>query len=139
MGLDCYAVLPVPGYKTGDEIPPEVYLEDPPEEWFKDVRGSCREGLSTASFMASDFRGRDYHDFIKHITGVSVCQTYIDPETVARMADALEKFAEHLSPDMPEEEIVFVGDMAVTAGEAQQLARFFAVCKKHGLALHANW
>jgi hypothetical protein len=79
---------------------------------------------------AGSFRGKVYWEFIFELTGESLTQEWIAPETVARMADALD-FCD------PETVVADLGlDVTTpTPSEVIELRRFFDLCRERGLGL----
>lgn len=68
------------------------------------------------------FRGKVYSDLVRSVTGVSLHQEWIPPETVEEMAGA---FARSVC--------------AASDREVLELAKFFRVCAERGLGLRGWW
>ena len=72
MGLDTYAVFPVPTYREGEEL---LDLEQAPSHLFAGVDGLC--GGMFSGHGNGSFRGKVYNDFVEEITRESLYQGYI--------------------------------------------------------------
>lgn len=141
MGLDTFAVMPIPsgyclnkcdrrliclteGYVEKVELDYCIHLVKP--EWFGGINliGGMMSGNGDNSF-----RGKVYNDLIEEITGQSLYEEYIPPETVSEMADRLSeinsKGFEKYDKNLDFEDI-------------EDLIKFFGVCKEKELGLY-NW
>jgi len=127
MGLDNYAARH-----------PEGGLTEEDEQAFRDA------GIDLCGGMHSDgvisFRGKWYDPLVSHVTGVSLYQEWIPPETVREMAAALNRYsARRLARiwdkvwPMPWE------DSHHSEREVADLQRFFAICAERGLGLIGWW
>jgi hypothetical protein len=81
------------------------------------------------------FRGKVYNELIEEVTGVSLYQKWIPPETVREMAAALsarspEELAQMLIGENYTEEHV---------REMENLQRYFQICAERGLGLIGWW
>ena len=89
----------------------------------EDERALSESGIDLCGGMYSDgvtsFRGKVYDMFVGEITGVSLYQEWIPPETIAEMADALAK----VDPE--------------TIGAQLDLQKLFLLCADRGLGLIA--
>lgn len=82
------------------------------------------------------FRGKVYDTLILDLTGVSLYQAWIPPETVKQMADALHKV----------DPLEFERDMAAqysweeySAHTIEHLSKFFDTCVTRDLGLAGSW
>ncbi|ABQ91743.1 hypothetical protein [Roseiflexus sp. RS-1] len=127
MGLDNYAARH-----------PEGGLTEEDKQAFRDA------GIDLCGGMHSDgvisFRGKWYDPLVAHVTGVSLYQEWIPPETVREMAAALNRYsARRLARiwdkvwPMPWE------DSHHSEREVADLQRFFAICAERGLGLKGWW
>lgn len=83
---------------------------------------------------AGSFRGKVYADVVERVTGVSLYQEWIPPETVRAMAAS---FA-HSDPESVARDMA--GELhAPTAHEIRSLGNFFGVCADRGLGLVGWW
>jgi hypothetical protein len=121
MGLDVYAVRS-----------PEVGLTE------EDVRAFEEAGIELCGFSGNGdgFRGKVYDTLIPDITGVSLYQAWIPPETVKNMSEALNKF------DIDEFartcETKYSWEQ-YSADTIVNLRKFFNVCVERGLGLAGDW
>ena len=127
MGLDNYAARHPKGGLTEED-----------KQAFRDA------GIDLCGGMHSDgvisFRGKWYDPLVSHVTGVSLYQEWIPPETVREMAAALNRYsARRLARiwdkvwPMPWE------DSHHSEREVADLQRFFAICAERGLGLKGWW
>ena len=120
MGLDTYAA------RSPDE---KLTAED--EKAFADVGQLCG-GIYSGD--GGSFRGKVYSDAVERVSGESLYQEWIPPETVRAMADAFAR----CDPDAVAEEMA--GEVhATTATEVRYLGAFFRVCADRGLGLVGWW
>ena len=119
MGLDTYAA------RGPDE---KLTAED--ERAFADVGQLCG-GFYSGD--AGSFRGKVYSDVVERVTGESLYQEWIPPETVRAMAEAFAR----CDPEAVEQEVAHEVH-ATTASEIRSLAAFLRVCADRGLGL-AGW
>lgn len=113
MGLDSYAVLPEPEDEEGYTIYPAA-----PDDAFAGIH-LCG-GMFSGGQGSSSFRGKVYADAIERATGVSLYQEYIPPDVVAKMAD-------DMTERPPDDDA------------ADDLVKFFQVCKASGYGLSGWW
>lgn len=120
MGLDTYAA----NSAAGD-------LREEDEQAFDTAGLYLCGGLHSGT--GGSFRGKVYADVIKHVTGVSLYEDWIPPDTVAAMAEALDL----CDPETVESEMA---DRihATTVFEVLELRRFFRICADRGLGL-VSW
>lgn len=122
MGLDTYAVLPLPLRQEGGT---DCY-DLAPNEAFKEVPPALCGGMFSGHGNGPSFRGGVYADYVERVTGVSLYAEYIPPCTVKRMAEALEGATPEFEDDVTEE-------------EAHALALWFKVCADNGYAIVGWW
>lgn len=140
MGLDTYA----------GRVPVDFFDPDLDETQVDDDFGCTREDLEAFEraeaqrerdsghclFGSNYFRGKLYVELIRYVTGESLYQTWIPPETVRGMADALERcdveqVVAECSPPGPLRRL----DPSVV----EDLRAFFRVCAERGLGLVGSW
>lgn len=120
MGLDVYA----------SNTPDEIALTPEQAQAFEDADISLCGGIFSGS--GGSFRGKVYVDLVLEITGESLLQDWIPPETVREMYAAL------LACDA--KDAVEDGDLERnTPQDVVELRRFFEVCADHGLGLIGWW
>ena len=118
MGLDTVAA----------HSPDDVDLTEADLQAFKDV-GIPRVGIISADEIGI-FRGKVFDAYIRRITGVSLYQEWIPPETVAEMYQAIR--AHEISKWQEDDDNVDPEDV-----EHSDLCKFFKVCSERGLGLVA--
>jgi hypothetical protein len=106
----------------------DVDLTEEDLQAFKDV-GIPRVGIISADEIGI-FRGKVYQGYIRRITGVSLYQEWIPPETVREMYEAIK--AHEFSKWQEDDENVGPEDV-----EHSDLCKFFKVCSERGLGLVA--
>ena len=103
----------------------------------EDARALTESGISLCGGMFSDgvtsFRGKIYSTFVGEITGVSLYQEWIPPETLAEMADALAK----VDPETIGAQLDLGEHSTPSPGEVYDLQRLFRLCADRGLGLIA--
>jgi hypothetical protein len=119
MGLDTYAS------NTSEEI----RLTPAEEQAFEEADISLCGGIFSGT--AGSFRGKMYGILIIEITGQSLYQDWIPPETVKEMYDAL------MDCD-PEEAKELVLGKYKTERDIIELRKFLKICVDHKLGL-INW
>ena len=127
MGLDNYAARH-----------PEGGLTEEDEQAFRDASIDLCGGMHSDGVIS--FRGKWYDPLVSHVTGVSLYQEWIPPETVREMAAALNRYSarrlariwDRVWP-MPWE------DSRHSEREVADLQRFFAICAERGLGLKGWW
>ena len=98
----------------------------------EDERAFDAAGLELCGGMysgaESSFRGKVYGELVRDVTGVSLYDEWIPPETVQKMADALEACdpATEAEPGIPPSVV-------------RDLARFFRICADRDLGLIGWW
>jgi hypothetical protein len=103
----------------------------------EDERALAESGISLCGGMFSDgvtsFRGKVYDMFVSEVTGVSLYQEWIPPETVAEMADKLTA----CDPDTVGEQLGLGEHFTPTPGEIRELRKLFRICGDRGLGIIA--
>jgi hypothetical protein len=123
MGLDVYAVRS-----------PEAGLTEEEEHLFDEAGIELCGGIFSGE--GGSFRGKVYDTLILDITGVSLYQRWIPPETVRQMAEALHR--------------VNIGEFEKDAAEKyswedysahtiEHLRKFFDICVERSLGLAGDW
>ena len=88
------------------------------------------------SHNGGSFHGKHYATLVSYITGESLYQEWIAPETVKKMAGAFERCdPEKVLADIQNE---VWRSREYTTGEIVELRRFFSLCAELGLGLR-NW
>ena len=123
MGLDIYAVH-APGLGLTEE----------------DGCAFEAAGIELCSGIYSDisgsFRGKVYDTLILDLTGVSLYQVWIPPETVKQMAEALRR----IDPQKFEKDLAGNYSWEVySAHTIVHLRKFFDLCAERDLGLSGNW
>ena len=123
MGLDVYAVRS-----------PEVGLSEEDERAFDEAGIELCGGIFSGD--SGSFRGKVYDTLILDLTGVSLYQIWIPPETVQEMAVALRgvnpvKFEKELAGNYSWENY--------SVHTIEHLQKFFEVCVRRGLGLAGSW
>jgi len=103
----------------------------------EDKRALTESGISLCGGMSSDritsFRGKIYSMFVGEITGVSLYQEWIPPETLAEMAGALAK----VDPETIGAQLDLGEYLTPSPGEIFELRQLFRLCADRGLGLIA--
>ncbi len=131
MGLDTYAVVGCDTLYEAVEPNKSGYMK-PKERLFKNVKGLCG-GMLSGNGQGS-FRGKVYSGLVEEITGESLYQNDITPETCKDMSDKLVEYAENMKNNIVEGEY---GE--TTRDEIDALAEFFHVCAENGFHVHGWW
>lgn len=118
MGLDTFA----------SKMPGHVKLAEDDEKAFEEAGVELCGGM----FSGDDgsFRGKIYDSVVLEVSGISLHQEWIPPETVGQMAAALE------SCDPKQ---VVEGERNVVPEDVPALAKFFRLCAERGLGLVGWW
>lgn len=122
MGLDTYALR---------RYPPEgIYgkLTDEDKAAFAAANINLCGGMLSGNGDDGSFRGKVYDDLVQEVTGQTLYQELIDPETVKEMAQAL-----------AEVDPAIAGMYRMGKREVTSLQRFFQVAAERGLALYGWW
>jgi hypothetical protein len=117
VGLDNYAARS-----------PEGGLTEQDEAAFEDAGIELCGGAYSGG--RGSFRGKVYAEFVLELTGESLYDEWLAPETVARMADDFDRCN-------PETAVADLGlDIDTpTPYEVVELRRFFDVCRERGLGV----
>ena len=120
MGLDTYAARSAKG-----DLPDEDELV------FDGADLQLCGGLNSGT--GGSFRGKVYAGVVKHVTGVSLYEEWIRPDTVREMAEAFDL----CDPKAVQSEMA--GTVyATSAYEVYELRRFLHICAERGLGL-VSW
>lgn len=117
MGLDTYAARsPEGGLREGDL------------RAFDEADLQLCSGLNSGG--GGSFRGKVYADVVERVSGVSLHQEWIPPETVRAMAEAFDR----CDPEAVERKME--GETyTISAREARALRTFFRICADRSLGL----
>jgi len=120
MGLDTYAARSAAG---------DLAQEDEQAFDLADIQlcGGMHSGTG------GSFRGKVYSAVVKHVSGVSLYEEWIPPDTVLAMAEAFDR----CDPEAVESQLAGTA-RATTAFEVRELRRFFRICADRGLGL-VSW
>ena len=103
----------------------------------EDERVFAESGIGLCGGMYSDgvtsFRGKVYVLFVTEVTGESLFEEWLPPETVAAMADKLAA----CDPDTARERVDLDEDFVPSPGEIRDLQKLFRVCADRGLGIIA--
>jgi hypothetical protein len=121
MGLDTYAAR---SQNDG--------LIDADRKAFENAEISLCGGLLSGD--AGSFRGKVYNDVVWRVTGVSLYEHWIPPETVRAMAEAFGR----CDPEQVAQEAHWP-PYVTSAEHVLELAKFFRVCADRGLGLWGWW
>ncbi len=115
MGLDTYAA----------RVPGNVELTEEDIQAFKEADITLCGGL----FSGNDgsFRGKVYANYVHEVTGESLYEMWLPPETVRKMYQKM--VAYERSPEQD------ASVMVPTQFEHLELCKFFKVCSERGLGL----
>jgi hypothetical protein len=123
MGLDNFA----------SRTPGEVSLTEEDELAFTDA------GIELCGSMYTDgissFRGKVYALFVREVTGESLSEEWLPPQTVSEMADKLAA----CDPYTAAERLDLFKDAVPSVGEIRDLQLFFSICVERGLGLIGWW
>lgn len=117
MGLDTYA-----SHSSDD-----VELTDEDSQAFVDAEIQLCGGMFSGE--GGSFRGKVYASLILEITGESLYQTWIPPETVREMYSKLMAFDAQRDVEVDDSELVSLPD----------LLKYFKICSERGLGLIGWW
>lgn len=120
MGLDTFA----------SPSPDDIELSPEDSQAFRDADIHLAGGIFSGGNDGS-FRGKIYQILIREITGVSLLQDWIPPETVRGMSQAL-------ADCDPQEAIDESDSWKRTTVDILELRKFFKVCADRNLGL-VNW
>ncbi len=103
----------------------------------EDERALTESGISLCGGMFSDgvtsFRGKVYDMFVLEVTGESLYQEWLPPETLAEMADTLTA----CDPDTIGEQLGLGEHFTPTPGEIRDLRKLFRICADRDLGIIA--
>lgn len=103
----------------------------------EDERALAESGGRLCGGMHSDgvtsFRGKVYERFVSAVTGESLYQEWLPPETVAEMADRLGA----CDPDTARERLDLDADFIPSPSEIRGLRTLFRICADRGLGILA--
>ena len=115
MGLDTYAARS-----------PEAELGDDDKQAFDQADLQLCWGMHSGT--GGSFRGKVYSDMVEHVSGVSLHQEWIPPETVRAMAEAFDRC------DPKDVQSEMAGEVRATSAlEVRELRTFFQICAELGL------
>lgn len=101
----------------------------------EDERAFTESGITLCRGMHSDgvtsFRGKVYSLFVTKVTGESLFDEWLPPETVAAMADKLAA----CDPDTAGDRLDLYEDFVPSPGEIHDLRKLFRLCTERGLGL----
>ena len=120
MGLDTFA----------SRSPDDIELSEEDLRAFEEAEISLCGGIFSGDGGDGSFRGKVYASDILEITGESLYQEWIPPETVCEMHRALTNYESSMEKEA-------IGS-DVTDIEIANLCKFFRVCCERGLGL-INW
>ena len=120
MGLDTYA----------SRSPDDLVLHTGDNQAFEEAQIELCGGIFSGE--GGSFRGKVYSTLILEITGVSLYQEWIPPETVKEMYRAL-------AGCDPESAVTESDSLDRNPGEIIELRKFFKVCADRGLGLINSW
>jgi hypothetical protein len=104
-----------------------------------DERAFAESGIELCGGMFSDgvasIRGKVYDLFVLEVTGESLCQEWIPPET---MADIAARLAE-CDPETATRGLDLTEHSTPTPGEIRDLQAFFSLCAQRGIGLIGWW
>ena len=135
MGLDNYAasVRPPEDWSDPDE---DLFLAPEAEAALRRAQAEIEKERDYCVFGGSYFRGKLYQCLILEITGVSISDDWIPPETVRMMADVLSR----LDPEEASREYEALIDYGrCTPNELSDLIVFFRICAEHKLGLVGSY
>jgi hypothetical protein len=141
MGLDTYASRYSPEYLATPKTEWEQMSEEtrpcmtiPMEDkLFSKIPNVLCGGLFSGNGAGNSFRGKVYNDVVEYVTGQSLYQEAIPPETVREMADKLEaKTHMDLSNS-------FYAKYDIKPAELQALAKWFRVVADEGGIVIGWW
>jgi len=81
----------------------------------------------------TSFRGKVYDMFVLKVTGVSLYEEWLPPETISEMADALAK----VDPETIGEQLDLGEYFTPSPGEVRNLQKLFRLCAERGLGITA--
>ena len=109
--------------------PSDVVLTPEDERVFAESGGRLCGGMHSDG--VTSFRGKVYELFVSAVTGESLYQEWLPPETVAEMADRLDA----CDPDTARERLDLDADFIPSPGEIRGLRTLFRICADRGLGI----
>jgi len=103
---------------------------------FKDVEGLCG-GMLSGNGNGGSFRGKVYDSFVQSVTGESLYQDDIDPDTCKMMSNKLVEYAENMEKEGTDKAKSEYGE--TDRSEVDALAEFFNVCAENGYHVTGWW
>jgi hypothetical protein len=142
MGLDTYAArIPVNFFDSDldESVVDEDYGCTRRDIWALHRAQKKRERANGGYclFEGPYFRGKLYVDLVRYVTGVSLYEWWIPPETVGKMAEAFR----HCDPDETIRRFWDSGDATYRhdPSEVADFQVFFHVCRRRKLGLVGSW
>ena len=120
MGLDTFVA----------RSPDDIELNEEDLQAFKDADITLVWGIFSSDGSDGCFRGKVYEPVVRRITGVSLYQEWIPPETVVEMYQAFKAY--EISKGQEDDKQLKPEDV-----EHSDLCKFFKVCAERGLGLVA--
>ena len=120
MGLDIFAA----------RSPDDIELNEEDLQAFKDADITLVWGIFSSDGSDGCFRGKVYEPVVRRITGVSLYQEWIPPETVVEMYQAFKAY--EISKWQEDDKQVDPEDV-----QHSDLCKFFKVCSERELGLVA--
>jgi hypothetical protein len=103
----------------------------------EDERVFAESGIQLCGSMYTDgvtsFRGKVYAIFVSEVTGESLYEEWLSPETVTEMADKLAQ----CDPDTARDRLNLDQDFVPSPGEIRDLQKLFRICAERGLGIIA--
>ena len=103
----------------------------------EDERALTESGIELCGSFSSNgitsFRGKVYDMFVLKVTGVSLYEDWLPPETISEMADALAK----VDPETIGEQLDLSEYFTPSPGEVRNLQKLFRLCAQRGLGIIA--
>jgi len=127
MGLDNYA----------SHTPGDVSLTEEDERAFAASGAQLCGGILSGG--DSSFRGKVYWDLIYEVTGESIMEEWVPPESVIEMAEKLNALTSQELADINDRVRSRGGDHPTSNVEMASLQCFFTICAGRGLGLIGWW
>ena len=103
----------------------------------EDERALTESGIELCGSFSSNgvtsFRGKVYDMFVLKVTGVSLYEDWLPPETISEMADGLAK----VDPETIGEQLALSEYFTPSPGEVRNLQKLFRLCAERGLGIIA--
>lgn len=127
MGLDNYA----------SRTPGDVSLTGEDERAFSAAGIELCGGIMSGG--ESSFRGKIYWDLVYEVTGESIMEEWIPPETVVAMAEKLNALTPEELADINDRVRPYRSEHATSPNEMESLQCFFTICAGRGLGIVGWW